>query len=67
MKISLNYPKSAVIGCFSKGLKDEFERAGVNEQLVFEPLKVYYIPKLFKFTAAGDNKCCVLAKHSPRS
>ena len=29
--INLNYSKSAAIGCFSKGPKDEFETAVVNE------------------------------------
>ena len=38
-KITLNYPKSA--GIFSKGLKNEFETAVVNESSVFEALKVY--------------------------
>ena len=38
-KNTLNYPKSAAMGFFSKGLKDEFERAVVNEPSVFEPLK----------------------------
>ena len=40
-KISLNYPKSAAIGFFFKGLKDKFETAVVNEPSVFEPLKFY--------------------------
>ena len=40
-KISPNYSKSAAMGFFSKGLKKE--TALVNEQLVFEPLKVYCI------------------------
>ena len=35
----LNYPKSAVMGFFSKGLKNELETAVVNEPSVFEPLK----------------------------
>ena len=38
-KNSFNYPKSAAIGIFSKGLKNEFETAVVNELSVFEPLK----------------------------
>ena len=29
-KIILNYPKSAAVGCFSKGLKNEFKTAVVN-------------------------------------
>ena len=40
-KSTLNYPKSAAMGIFSKGLKNEFERAVVNEPSVFEPLKFY--------------------------
>ena len=40
-KITLNYPKSATMGFCSKGLKNEFETAVVNEPSVFEPLKVY--------------------------
>ena len=41
MKNCLNYPKSAGMGFFSKGLKNEFETAMVNEPSVFEPLKFY--------------------------
>ena len=40
-KITLNYPKSAAMGFCSKGLKNEFETAVVNEPSVFEPLKFY--------------------------
>ena len=40
--ITLNYPKSAAMG-FSKGPKNEFETAVVNEPSVFEPLKFYCI------------------------
>ena len=39
--ITLNYPKSATMGLHSKGLKNEFETAVVNEPSVFEPLKFY--------------------------
>ena len=39
----LNYPTSAAMGFFSKGLKNEFETAVVNEPSVFEPLKFYCI------------------------
>ena len=39
-KISLNYLNLQVWD-FSKGRKNEFETAMVNEPLVFEPLKVY--------------------------
>ena len=36
-----NIIMSAAIGSFSKGLKNEFETAVVNEPSVFEPLKFY--------------------------
>ena len=39
--MNINYPKSAALGLFSKGLKNEFETAMVNEPSVFEPLKFY--------------------------
>ena len=38
-KITLNYHKSTAVG-FSKGLKNEFKTAMVDEPSVFEPLKV---------------------------
>ena len=40
------HPKLSQIcsyGIFSKGLKNKFETAVVNEPSVFEPLKFYYI------------------------
>ena len=40
-KNTLNNPKSAAMGFFSKGLKNEFETAMVYEPSVFEPLKFY--------------------------
>ena len=40
-KITLNFLKSAAMGFFAKGLKNEFEIAVVNEPSVIEPLKVY--------------------------
>ena len=40
-KGTINYPKSAAMFFFSKGLKNEFETAVVNEPSVFEPLKFY--------------------------
>ena len=40
-KNTINYPKSAAKGLFSKGLRNEFETAVVNESSVFEPLKFY--------------------------
>ena len=43
-KNTLNYPKVAAMGFFSKGLKNEFETAMANEPSVFEPLKFYCIP-----------------------
>ena len=42
-KNTLNYPKSAAMGFFSKGLKNEFETAVVNEPSVFEPSQFYCI------------------------
>ena len=42
-KNTLNYPKPAAMGFFSKGFKNEFETAVVNEPSVFEPLKFYCI------------------------
>ena len=45
-KNTINYPKSAAMGFFSKGLKNEFETAVVNEPSVFEPLKFYCITKV---------------------
>ena len=42
-KITLNYPKSAALELFFKGLKNKFETASVNEPSVFEPLKFYCI------------------------
>ena len=42
-KITLNYPKSAVMRFFPKRLKNEFETAVVNEPSVFEPRKFYCI------------------------
>ena len=42
-KISLTIPNTQLLGFFSKGLKDEFETAVVNEPPVFEPLKIYCI------------------------
>ena len=40
-KITLNYPKSAPMGLVSKGLKNDFKTAVVNEPSMFEPLKFY--------------------------
>ena len=40
-EITLNYPKSAAMGFFSKGTKNEYETGLANEPSVFEPLKVY--------------------------
>ena len=42
-KNTLNYPKSAAMGFFSKGLENELETSVVNEPSVFEPLKFYCI------------------------
>ena len=40
------YPKSAAMGFCSKGLKNEFETAVVNELSVLEPLKFYCIRQM---------------------
>ena len=40
-----NIIMSAAMGLFSKGLKNEFETAVVNEPSVFEPLKFYCTTK----------------------
>ena len=40
-KITPNYPKSAAMGFFPKGLKNELETAMVDEPSVFESLKFY--------------------------
>ena len=40
-KITLNFPRSAAMGFCSKGVKNEFGTAVVNEPSVFEPLKFY--------------------------
>ena len=47
-KITLNYPKSAAMRIFSKGLKNKLETAMVNEPSVFEPLKFYCIKTLLR-------------------
>ena len=47
-----NHPKLSQIcnyGTFSKGLKNEFETAVVNEPSVFEPLKFYSSSDTFSF------------------
>ena len=40
-KTTINYSKSAALGFCSKGLKNEFETAVVNEPSMFEPPKFY--------------------------
>ena len=42
-KNTRNYPKSAAMFFFPKGLKNEFKTAVVDEPPVFEPLKFYCI------------------------
>ena len=46
-KNTRSYPRPAAMGFFSKGLKNVFERAVVNEPSVFEPLKFYCINRNF--------------------
>ena len=43
-KITHNYPISSWDGIFSKGLKNQFQTAMVNEPSVFEQLKFYCMP-----------------------
>ena len=45
-KITLIYSKSAAMGFYSKGPKNEFETAVVNEPSVFKPLKFYCTLKM---------------------
>ena len=76
-KNTRNYSKSAAMGFFSKGLKNEFERAMVNKPSVFEPLKFYCICDfLFAFLDGkpqlqilGVSKFCVSEHldHHPQS
>ena len=40
------------MGFFSKGLKNEFETASVNEPSGFEPLKFYCMPICLQVTKA---------------
>ena len=47
-KITQNYPKSAAVDFCSKVLNNGFETAMVNEPSVFEPLKFYCSPSVFK-------------------
>ena len=42
-KLTLHYPKTAAMRFFSKGHRNEFEIAGVNESSVFVPLKFYHM------------------------
>ena len=52
-QFKINHPKLSQIcsyGIFSKGLKNEFETAVVNEPSVFEPLKFW--AQLFKASLA---------------
>ena len=50
-KNTIDYPKSAAMGFFSKGLKTEFETAVVFEPSVFEPLKFYCIIECYQYMA----------------
>ena len=57
-KISLNYPKYAATGFFSKGIKNKFETDVVNKPPVIEPLKFYCISFLmFTYLKLQGNKC----------
>ena len=54
-KITLNYSKFAAIRFCSKGLKNEFETAVVNEPSVLEPLKFYCTSKVLVKSSTGIN------------
>ena len=51
---------STARGCFSWGLKNEFEMVVVNEPSVFEPLKFYgrfkYSPETYIFKKSQNNR-----------
>ena len=64
-KNTLNYPKSAALGFFSKGLKNEFETAVVNEPLVFEPLKFYCIMIRTSYITGEEPSTSVEKDHLP--
>ena len=51
--INLNYSKSAAMGFFSKGLKNRFETALVNEPSVFGPLRFGTPKALIKLRICG--------------
>ena len=59
-KNTLNYPKSAALGFFSKGLKNEFETPVVNERPVFEPLK-FYCNCYFYQTSLGSSGSFIIS------
>ena len=56
--LTLNYPKSAAMGFFSKGLMNDFERAVVNDPPVFEPLKLD-CNSFLVCLRQGCTNCCV--------
>ena len=65
-KNTLNYPKSAAMGFFSEGLKNEFEAAMVNKPSDFEPLKFYCIPTQHSdFFQAFQVHCFLKKDHFP--
>ena len=56
-KNTLNYSKSTATGFFSKGLRNKFETAVVNEPSVLEPLKFCCMLKgLFQFAPMLQNQ-----------
>ena len=61
-KIILNYPKSAAMGFFFQGLKNEFETAMVNELSVFEPLKFYCISEIGQQCSPSGELIKVISK-----
>ena len=61
-KNTLNYPKSAYM-LLSKGLKNQFKTAVVNEPSVFEPLKFHGIRILAKeVLQIFCSQCCFYTK-----
>ena len=59
MKNTQNHTKSAALGFLSKGLKNEFEPAVVNEPSVIKPLKFYCIASNAMLAIDGLTKLCI--------
>ena len=59
-----NYPKAATMGFFSKGPKNEFKIAVINEPSVFEPLKVYSTHNSWYVAIGCLSFCHVISKET---